>query len=150
MKKKILYFLLAISVFIILLFLVLKNGISISSVQFDFLKLEQLYIKLDKKLIVKAKNISIYQKSNIDSKKQTSQFSSVKLLNLAENLKYFYIFIQEMDIRNLAFKDYHLKILFKNNKFFVDNNLFFLKTTLQKEENNIKANIEKMFIRDYN
>lgn len=150
MKKKILYFLLAISVFIILLFLVLKNGISISSVQFDFLKLEQLYIKLDKKLIVKAKNISIYQKSNIDSKKQTSQFSSVKLLNLAENLKYFYIFIQEMDIRNLAFKDYHLKILFKNNEFFIDNNLFFLKTTLQKEENNIKANIEKMFIRDYN
>ncbi|MBK1991664.1 AsmA-like C-terminal domain-containing protein [Campylobacter sp. 2018MI35] len=150
MKKKILYFLLTISILVMLLFLVLKNGISISSVQFDFLKLEQLYIKLDKKLIVRAKNISIYQKSDINSQKQTNQFASVKLLSLAENLKYFYIFIQEIDIRNLVFKDYHLQILFKNNEFFINNNLFFLKTTLQKEKNNIKVNIEKMLIKDYN
>ncbi|WP_390255763.1 hypothetical protein, partial [Campylobacter coli] len=39
-------------------FLVLKNGILISHIQFSFLNLEQLYIKLDKKLIVRAKNIT--------------------------------------------------------------------------------------------
>ncbi|MBK1974097.1 DUF3971 domain-containing protein, partial [Campylobacter sp. TTU-622] len=43
-----------------------------------------------------------------------------------------------------------MQILFKNNEFFINNNLFFLKTTLQKEKNNIKVNIEKMLIKDYN
>ncbi|EOH3439991.1 hypothetical protein ACMWAS_001036, partial [Campylobacter jejuni] len=53
MKKKILYIVVFFVVLILALFIVLKNGIVISSIQFDFLKLEQLYIKLDKKLIVR-------------------------------------------------------------------------------------------------
>ncbi|EGD4076763.1 hypothetical protein H2751_000602, partial [Campylobacter coli] len=64
MKKKIVYALLVLIVFISVVFLVLKNGILISHIQFRFLNLEQLYIKLDKKLIVRAKNITFNEDNN--------------------------------------------------------------------------------------
>ncbi|EAK2739755.1 hypothetical protein BHR23_07615, partial [Campylobacter upsaliensis] len=77
MKKKILYFILGILGLIFIAFLVLKNGISISSVQFDFLKLEQLYIKMDKKLILRAKNIIINENNlSANSNKNSQNFAS--------------------------------------------------------------------------
>ncbi|EAH5702928.1 hypothetical protein FC480_04405, partial [Campylobacter coli] len=77
MKKKIVYASLVLIVFISVVFLVLKNGILISHIQFSFLNLEQLYIKLDKKLIVRAKNITFNEDNNAsiqDDKNVNSDF----------------------------------------------------------------------------
>ncbi|EKE4174533.1 DUF3971 domain-containing protein, partial [Campylobacter jejuni] len=134
MKKKILYIVVFFVVLILALFIVLKNGIVISSVQFDFLKLEQLYIKLDKKLIVRAKNITIneIQNSKISSQTHSSDNASTEILKITKNLKYLYTFVEEIDIQNLNIKDNHVRILFKDNEFFIDNDLLFLKLTLQR------------------
>ncbi len=101
MKKKILYIVVFFVVLILALFIVLKNGIVISSIQFDFLKLEQLYIKLDKKLIVRAKNITINetQNSEISSQTHSSDNASTEILKITKNLKYLYTFVKEIDIQ---------------------------------------------------
>ncbi|EAL8251445.1 DUF3971 domain-containing protein, partial [Campylobacter coli] len=142
MKKKIVYVLLALIAFISVIFLVLKNGILISSIQFNFLNLEQLYIKLDKKLIVRAKNITLNEDANTsieDDKKENSDFASRELLKITKNLKYLYTFVEEIDIQNLNIKDNHMRILFKNNEFFIDNDLLFLKLALRREGKEINA-----------
>ncbi|EMS9534289.1 DUF3971 domain-containing protein, partial [Campylobacter jejuni] len=110
MKKKILYIVVFFVVLILALFIVLKNGIVISSIQFDFLKLEQLYIKLDKKLIVRAKNITINetQNSEISSQTHSSDNASTEILKITKNLKYLYAFVKEIDIQNLNIKDNHV------------------------------------------
>ncbi|ECR6749474.1 DUF3971 domain-containing protein, partial [Campylobacter coli] len=145
MKKKIVYVLLALIAFISVIFLVLKNGILISSIQFNFLNLEQLYIKLDKKLIVRAKNITLNEDANTsieDDKKENSDFASRELLKITKNLKYLYTFVEEIDIQNLNIKDNHMRILFKNNEFFIDNDLLFLKLALRREGKEINADIK--------
>ncbi|EAJ2878538.1 DUF3971 domain-containing protein [Campylobacter coli] len=153
MKKKIVYVLLALIAFISVIFLVLKNGILISSIQFNFLNLEQLYIKLDKKLIVRAKNITLNEDANTsieDDKKENSDFASRELLKITKNLKYLYTFVEEIDIQNLNIKDNHMRILFKNNEFFIDNDLLFLKLTLRREGKEINADIKNLLLKDYN
>ena len=123
----------------------LKNGIIISSVQFDFLKLEQLYIKLDKKLILRAKNITI----NENNSSKNESLATNEILQIAKNLKYLYTFVEEIDIKELTIKDKHIRILFKDNEFFVDNELLFLKLGLEKNEE-LKARIKKLLLKDYN
>ncbi|HDZ5017312.1 TPA: DUF3971 domain-containing protein, partial [Campylobacter jejuni] len=143
MKKKILYIVVFFVVLMLALFIVLKNGIVISSIQFDFLKLEQLYIKLDKKLIVRAKNITINKtNSKVSSQIQDSNNASTEILKITKNLKYLYTFVEEIDIQNLNIKDNHVRILFKNNEFFIDNDLLFLKLTLQRQNKELIADIK--------
>ncbi|EGM2779783.1 DUF3971 domain-containing protein [Campylobacter jejuni] len=151
MKKKILYIVVFFVVLILALFIVLKNGIVISSIQFDFLKLEQLYIKLDKKLIVRAKNITINetQNSEISSQTRSSDNASTEILKITKNLKYLYTFVEEIDIQNLNIKDNHVRILFKDNEFFIDNDLLFLKLTLQRQNKELIAGIKKLLLKDY-
>ncbi|EFT0392825.1 DUF3971 domain-containing protein, partial [Campylobacter coli] len=153
MKKKIVYALLVLIVFISVVFLVLKNGILISHIQFSFLNLEQLYIKLDKKLIVRAKNITFNEDNNAsiqDDKNVNSDFASKELLNITKNLKYLYTFVEEIDIQNFNIKDNHMRILFKNDEFFVDNDLLFLKLALHREGKEINADIKNLLLKDYN
>ncbi|HDZ5086664.1 TPA: AsmA-like C-terminal domain-containing protein [Campylobacter jejuni] len=162
MKKKILYIVVFFVVLMLALFIMLKNGIVISSVQFDFLKLEQLYIKLDKKLIVRAKNITINKTEDSEVslqiqdskvlllKNQDSSNASTEILKITKNLKYLYAFVEEIDIQNLNVKNNHVRILFKDNEFFIDNDLLFLKLTLQRQNKELIADIKKLLLKDYN
>lgn len=146
--KKILYFLLGLVVLLSALFFVLKNGISISSIQFDFLKLEQLYIKLDNKLILRAKNIIVAE--NNDTADTNENFLvSKELVKITQNLDLLYAFVKEIQIENVHFKERQAKILFKDNEFFLDGDLFFLQFVLHPNGHNLRAEIKELFIKDY-
>ncbi|TKX31369.1 YhdP family protein [Campylobacter aviculae] len=147
MKKKILYTLAVLFILLSIIFILFKNGFSISNVQFNFLKLEQLYIKLDKKLIFRAKNIIINTK---ESSHDEVNFASKDLLSIVKNLKYFCAFFEEIDIRNLNVKNNHIRVLFKDNEFFMDNDLLFIKLALLEQDKTINAGIKKLLIKDYN
>ncbi|TNB54426.1 DUF3971 domain-containing protein [Campylobacter helveticus] len=150
MKKKILYFTLGILGLIFIAFLALKNGISIPSVQFDFLKLEQLYIKMDKKLILRAKNIVVNENNASTNSNETSQtIVSKELIKIAENLKYLYALVEEINIENLTFGEHKAQIYFNGNEFFIDGDLFFLKLSLKHENDELKAQIQKLFLKEY-
>ncbi|QOW64178.1 AsmA-like C-terminal domain-containing protein [Campylobacter hepaticus] len=150
MKKKILFIVIFFVILILALFIILKNGIVISSIQFDFLKLEQLYIKLDKKLIVRAKNITINQNNDALNVKPKHHTASADILKITKNLKYLYTFVEEIDIQNLNIKDNYVRILFKDNEFFIDNDLLFLKLRLQGQDKELRADIRTLLLKDYN
>ncbi|MBZ7963682.1 YhdP family protein [Campylobacter sp. 2457A] len=146
MKKKILYTLAVLFVLLSIIFLVLKNGIFISSIQFDFLKVQQLYIKLDKKLIFRAKNIVL----NInDTSNDNSDFDSKTLLKVMKNLKYLYNFVEEVDIENLSFKNQKLKILFKDGDYFIDSDDLFLKASFTVNKGDLLGMINSLKLKKY-
>ncbi|HED6688515.1 TPA: hypothetical protein R5002_001923, partial [Campylobacter coli] len=43
-----------------------------------------------------------------------------------------------------------MRILFKNDEFFVDNDLLFLKLALHREGKEINADIKNLLLKDYN
>ncbi|MCX2682898.1 AsmA-like C-terminal domain-containing protein [Campylobacter sp. MIT 21-1685] len=149
MKKKIVYIFLVLCTFAFVIFFVLKNGITISSVQFDFLKLEQLYIKLDKKLILRAKKITLNKQQPISEDFTNDRFVSKEILNIIKQLEYLYTFVEEIDIQSLNIKNNNIRILFKDDEFFVDNDALFLKLILEHKVNQIDAVIDKLLLKEY-
>ncbi|MBZ7938388.1 AsmA-like C-terminal domain-containing protein [Campylobacter sp. W0014] len=146
MKKKILYTLAVLFVLLSIIFLVLKNGIFISSIQFDFLKVQQLYIKLDKKLIFRAKNIALNLNNTSND---NSNFDSKALLKVMKNLKYLYYLIEEVNIENLSFKNQKLKILFKDGDYFIDSDDVFLKASFTVNKGGLLGMINSLKLKKY-
>lgn len=144
MKKTFIYLGFVFVIFFIL-FVVLKMGFSIESLNSRLFTLEQLYIKLDKKLIVKAQKISIIHQND-----ENVTLSSAELLDIVQKIEFAYNFFEEIDIKNFHFKNQNARILFKNNEFLVDNDKISLRLDLRKEDKNILANIKNILLKDYN
>ena len=104
-------------ILILSLVLLLKYGIKINDFEFYGVKLEQLYIKLDKKIIVRAKQIKLPS-----FKKDVAQKSSdERLLNLSQGVDYLDTFFQEISLESVQIgDDFKIKILFLDDIFFVD------------------------------
>lgn len=127
------------------MFFVLKNGLSLGAFQTHFFYLDELYIKLDKKLIVKADKITLFEDQN-----QTSEFSSKAVFETIEKLKYIYVFFQEIDIKEFDVNGQKLRLSFKDDSFFVQNDDFFLALALNTEQGLIHAQIKDFQLQDFN
>jgi len=118
-------------ILILSLLLLLKYGIKINDFEFYGVKLEQLYIKLDKKLIVRAKQIKLPS-----FKKDVAQKSSdERLLNLSQGVDYLETFFQEISLESVQIgDDFKIKILFLDDIFFVDSPYLNIDIKFQKEQ----------------
>ena len=82
-------------ILILSILLLLKYGIKINNFEFYGVKLEQLYIKLDKKIIVRAKQIKLPKfKQNAEQKASDKQ-----LLNLSQGVDYLDTFFKKFHLR---------------------------------------------------
>ena len=113
--------------------LLLKYGIKINDFEFYGVKLEQLYIKLDKKLIARAKQIRLP-----NFKKESKQKSSdERLLNLSKSVDFIDTIFQEISLENVQIgDDFKLKILFLDDIFFVDSPYLNVDIKFQNEQQN--------------
>jgi len=120
-------------ILILSLVLLLKYGIKINDFEFYGVKLEQLYIKLDKKLIVRAKQIKLPS-----FKKDVAQKASDKqLLNLSQGVDYLDTFFQEISLESVQIgDDFKIKILFLDDIFFVDSPYLNIDIKFQNEQQN--------------
>ncbi len=123
-----------IKFFIILILsfiLLLKYGIKINDFEFYGVKLEQLYIKLDKKIIARAKHIKLP-----NFKKESKQKSSdERLLNLSKSVDFIDTIFQEISLENVQIgDDFKLKILFLDDIFFVDSPYLNVDIKFQNEQ----------------
>ena len=120
-------------ILILSLLLLLKYGIKINDFEFYGVKLEQLYIKLDKKLIVRAKQIKLPS-----FKKDAAQKSSdERLLNLSQGVDYLETFFQEISLESVQIgDDFKIKILFLDDIFFVDSPYLNIDIKFQNEQQN--------------
>ena len=118
-------------ILILSLVLLLKYGIKINDFEFYGVKLEQLYIKLDKKIIVRAKQIKLPS-----FKKDVAQKSSdERLLNLSQGVDYLDTFFQEISLESVQIgDDFKIKILFLDDIFFVDSPYLNIDIKFQKEQ----------------
>lgn len=118
---------------ILSLALLLKYGIKINDFEFYGVKLEQLYIKLDKKIIVRAKQIRLPK-----FKKESEQKSSdERLLNLSKSVDFIDTIFQEISLENVEIGDnFKLKILFLDDIFFVDSPYLNVDIKFQNEQQN--------------
>ncbi|NQY21745.1 MAG: DUF3971 domain-containing protein, partial [Campylobacteraceae bacterium] len=94
MLNKIMFFVLMIMSLILISFLILKNGIKVNSFSLANIHISQLYLKLDKKLILKIKEFKINKKSQVNSSLEdlTKTLAQIpKILNI----------FQEIDIKSL-------------------------------------------------
>ena len=113
--------------------MLLKYGIKINDFEFYGVKLEQLYIKLDKKIIVRAKQIKLPKfKQNAEQKASDKQ-----LLNLSQGVDYLDTFFQEISLESVQIgDDFKIKILFLDDIFFVDSPYLNIDIKFQNEQQN--------------
>ena len=118
-------------ILILSLALLLKYGIKINDFEFYGVKLEQLYIKLDKKIIARAKQIRLP-----NFKKESKQKSSdERLLNLSKSVDFIDTIFQEISLENVQIgDDFKLKILFLDDIFFVDSPYLNVDIKFQNEQ----------------
>ncbi|WP_459861161.1 YhdP family protein [Campylobacter concisus] len=93
--------------------------------------MEQLYIKLDKKIIARAKQIKLP-----NFKKESKQKSSdERLLNLSKSVDFIDTIFQEISLENVQIgDDFKLKILFLDDIFFVDSPYLNVDIKFQNEQ----------------
>jgi len=140
--KNIWRFFLFIFIFVTLFFIVLTNGIRIENLNVPNIKIKQLYIKLDKKLIVTADTIDI----NIKSKSKTS-LNELKLLT--DKTPLLHAFFKTISIQNLIFNNNTVHFLYKNEIFYVDSDFLTIDANIRPFKNNIELEIHQIFLKDY-
>nr|WP_314539415.1 AsmA-like C-terminal domain-containing protein [uncultured Campylobacter sp.] len=93
--------------------------------------MEQLYIKLDKKIIARAKQIRL---PNF-KKKSKQKSSDERLLNLSKSVDFIDTIFQEISLENVQIgDDFKLKILFLDDIFFVDSPYLNVDIKFQNEQ----------------
>lgn len=119
----------------------LKIGLSINSIETHLFSAKQLYIKLDKKLIVKAEKIHIFEE-----KKEESEFDVNQVMDMAQKLKYLYFFFEEVDIAELAKGEERLSVAFRDGEFRAKHELFTIVLSIIKTEHTINARVNELIL----
>jgi len=125
-----------------LLFVVLSNGIKVESLELPKIKISQLYIKLDKKLIVTIHSINI----NIKSTKNTSL---EELRELTNKLPYLHSLFKSISIQNIIYNNKTVRFLYKNEIFYVDSDFLTIDARLISWEDSIEVDINQMILKDF-
>ncbi len=105
--------------------------------------IKKLYIKLDKKLIVKADYISI--KKNFKKTDTKSQ-----LLELKNYLRYFYELFNEIDIKKLKYQNQLLSLKYKGKNFYLETDDIYIKTAISlQNRKTIKLDTKKIYLKKF-
>lgn len=103
--------------FIIIVLLVfigtLTQGISFDNLSLPNIKVSQLYIKLDKKLIVHIQELSVNKETQTDTSLKESAI-------VIKNFPLINQFFSEITIEKLTYANEEIKLLFQDNIFYLD------------------------------
>ncbi len=135
-------FLLIFFLFLFLYALLIK-GIFIEDINLISSKINRLYIKLDKKLIVKIDKIEIKRNEN-------SKNSKEEIFQILNKFKYFKKFFKEIDIEKIKFKDNEIKFHYFNNVFEFDSKHLFLRSLANLKQKNLYMDISRIDFKDFN
>jgi len=140
--KNIWRFFLFIFLLIIFLFVVLTNGVKIENLELPKIKISQLYIKLDKKLIVSIDTLDI----RIQSKNNTSL---EELKDVTKNLPYLYSLFKYISIQNIIYHNKTVHFLYKDKIFYADSDFLTIDAELEDKEDSIEVKIKQLVLKDF-
>ncbi|UPT76899.1 AsmA-like C-terminal domain-containing protein [Sulfurovum sp. XGS-02] len=133
-------------IFLVVLFLAffiwLMAGIKLDTVKAADYYVEGLYIKLDKKLIVKADHVILPQS------KANPSFNSVH--DTFERIKYLLTFFQSIELKHIVFNNNVLSIEFSNDFLKLSSKDYEITGTARREGKMLKATIPLLFLKKHN
>lgn len=118
------------------------SGVKISSISLGNFYVSQLYLKLDKKLILEIDEI------NVSMKKTSSKSSSDDLLNNLTKFPYILEIFQKIEINNLKIKDNYFTISFDEEHLYLDNKYVNLSAQMDYNEPKVKLDVYSIYLKD--
>ena len=132
----------AVLIFVIFI-AVLKHGVEIENIDAGDFKIEQLYIKLDKKIILRAKNIEIPKQSAKDSSEEA-------LLDLSKNIVWINRLFDEILLERIKFLNSESTLFYRDDVFYLDSPFLAVSSNFKDTEDGITANIYLLEFKDFN
>ncbi len=120
----------------------LMHGISIEHISLPKLKINGLYIKLDKKLIVSANEIKIQR----NSKSKTSINEIYKLTNY---FRYLNPIFQSIALKNIKYNNEIVSLLYKDNIFYFHSKYLTIDAIISISKKIVDVNLKQMILKDY-
>jgi len=124
------------------LFFWLKSGIQADTLTFGHYKIDGLYIKLDKKLTLKAHNIVIPQ-----SKAKPSFKGLDKTF---DNIKYLFTFFDYIELEKVHFKNNDLNIIFADDILYVTSDDYEIAGNVDREGEKYIVDVSMLYIKKNN
>jgi len=127
---------------LITLFVVLKSGVSIHHLTIASFTIDGLYLKLDKKLILKAEKISIPA-----MKKKEAVPDPGEVLDQIKEILYYF---QTIELKERNFKNDHYSILYTDQIFYMVNDLFEVAIhEISRVGDELQAIIDLVYLKQY-
>ena len=129
-------------------YLTLLKGIFIKDINYKFINLKELYIKIDKKIILKAKNINIKYKQK--TSKDNTKINFHKSEKLLKKLLQYLSFFQNIDISNISINQNKInKIYFENNHLILNSPELEFNGNIYQNKNNFLFKINTLNLKNY-
>jgi hypothetical protein len=135
-------FFIVMFILVVPLFIWLYVGIHIQNLHFRHYFVDGLYIKLDKKLILKANKVVI--------PKNKSKPSFSKVEKTFNNIKNILDYFEYIELNNIEFENNKLTVLYSDDVFFLSTKEYSLSSIVKKHHNTIEANITSLYINKAN
>ena len=124
------------------LFIWLKVGIKADSLVFGKYKVEQLYIKLDKKLTFKAESISI------PKSKANPSFDNID--KTFDTIRYLFTFFDYIELNKITFDNNHMRIIFANEILYITSDDYEIAGNIHRLDKKLVAEVSMLYIKKKN
>ncbi len=121
------------------LFVWLKVGISTDTLYLGKYKVEGLYIKLDKKLTLRA------DKVEIPRSKSKPSFENVD--ETFDKIKYLLTFFEYIDVQNVTFSDNHINVFFADETLYITSDDYEIAGNIHREKEKLVAEVSLLYIK---
>jgi hypothetical protein len=122
-------------------------GVNLKNLDMYGIKIEQLYIKIDKKFVIKGQNINI--ESNKDETSSTTDFK--KINSIIVEVFQWLPFFQEIDIKNIKVSNQNISLInYKSNIIIYDTDISKAKVKIYPNPSNTIFNVEYVYIKSLN
>ena len=125
------------------LFIWLKIGIKIESLNFSQFKISQLYIKLDNKITLRAKNIEIFSSTD-------EQNSTKPPLELLHYLSWIDTLFETIELKSIISGNQKSYLIYADNKFNLDNKELYINANFARQNHNINIAVNEIRLKDFN
>lgn len=132
--------------FIIVFSSILFYGVKIDKFETDQVKLEELYIKLNKKLIFEAKNIFI---KNDLPKIHAPQNSKQSVQTAINAFSWINRLFERIHIINVAFDENNATLVFSNDIYYAESPFLDFVARVEQNGDEFEMNIDELWLKDY-
>ena len=132
---------------IFLTYFFLLKGIKIDKLNYQNINIGELYIKIDKKVILKGKNIKIVTKKSSSS----TQINYDETTKLTKTIIQYLSYFQKISLQNIDINGNQINLLsFYNNKLKIDTNKFEVKSSIKIKQKSIEFIIYQAYFKPLN